>query len=92
MSWILMNIFTKNVACVSAPLSDFFSPVTYPLLRLIWHRLQGHAVYNPWLSCSLRHCSILTLKATSFFPSVDAIVNLKSFGVLFDDKLAIIRL
>ena len=91
MSWILINIFTKTWTCVSAPLSAFFSPVNYPFLRLIWYRLQGYAVYNPWFSCSYNSPLHFSAESHKCFPRVDAIMNLKSFGVLFDNKLAIMR-
>ena len=63
MSWILINIFTKTCTCVYAPLSSFFSPVNYPLLKLIWYRLQGYTI--PRFHAVIIHRFILALKATS---------------------------
>ena len=80
-------MFTSNVAA----LTPLLSPVTYPLLRFTWHRLQEHAVYILWFSWryeSFHFC----VGGHSFFPRVDVTMNLKRFDVLFDNKLSIIRL
>ena len=66
--------------------------MTYPILRLTWHRLQEHVVYSPCASEVMSHRSISETEATDFSPPVGVIVNLKRFAVLLDDKLFIIKL
>ena len=39
----IINIYSRRCTCSTLT-------VTYPFLRLTWHRLQEHVVYSPWFS------------------------------------------
>ena len=73
-------------------MAPLLSSVTYPLLRLTKHRLQENIVYSPWFCWRYERLFHFCVGAHRFFPQVDVILNLKSFDVLFDNKLCIIRL
>ena len=47
-----------------AYLAPLLSPVTFPFVRLTWHRLQEHVVYSPQFSWRKSYCSISATKAT----------------------------
>ena len=76
MSRILLNIFSKHCTNMSAPLVPLLSPETYPLRRLMWARF-----YKGMLS---------TIHNLS--QGLMPIMNLKSFVILFDNRLSIISL
>ena len=60
MSWMI-NIYSRR--CSFTPL---LPPVTYPHLRLNWHKLQEHVDYSPWFSWRKNYCSIFVTKATVY--------------------------
>ena len=46
---ILYHLMIREISVFT--FSNLLSPITYPLLRVTYHRLPGYNVYSPWVSC-----------------------------------------
>ena len=82
----IINIYSRFVH-----LAPLLSPVTYPLLRLTWHRLQEHVLYSLGFPEGRVIVPFLR-RRPQVFPRVKVIMNLKWLVVLLDNKLSVIRL
>ena len=80
-----INIYSRR--CTFATLTV---PVTYPFIRLTWHRFQEHVVYSPCVPEGMSHRFISATDATGFSPRAGVIMNIKRSDLLFDNKLSII--